>query len=458
MKPIRLSFSSGGKWAGKFLSMVLFMVMLAGMAFAQQKTISGKITDESGAPVPGATVIVKGTTTGVVSDFDGNFTIGVPATAKALVISFVGMKAQEIVIGNQTKFSVKLVAETTGIEEVVAIGYGVQKKKLNTGATIQVSGAELQKLSTNSVLGSLQSQSPGASIVQKSGMPGEGFNVTVRGLGTIGNYAPLYVIDGVAGGDINSLNPSDIESIDVLKDAASSAIYGSRAANGVILVTTKQGKSGKMQITYDGYYGIQNPYKEPPLLNAKEYMTILNEVNFNEGLAPYDWANMIPTLYSKIQDGTWNGTNWLNEIRNKNAATQNHAINIMGGNETSKFSLGISYSDQQGIYGSPVAPDNKRYTARLNSDHVLFKSTSGLNVVKFGENLNFGYNQKQGIGIGNIYWNDIHNMMVGDPLMPVYGSAGNYFDKTDKATTGLDQLSADDANPIANMIYNRGEN
>src|ERR1035437_3872769 len=188
MKPIRLSFSSGGKWAGKFLSMVLFMVMLAGMAFAQQKTISGKITDESGAPVPGATVIVKGTTTGVVSDFDGNFTIGVPATAKALVISFVGMKAQEIVIGNQTKFAVKLVAETTGIEEVVAIGYGVQKKKLNTGATIQVSGAELQKLSTNSVLGSLQSQSPGVSIVQKSGMPGEGFNVTVRGLGTIGNY------------------------------------------------------------------------------------------------------------------------------------------------------------------------------------------------------------------------------------------------------------------------------
>jgi len=457
MKPIRLSFSSGGKWAGRFLSMVLFMVLLAGMAFAQQKTISGKITDESGAPVPGATVIVKGTTTGTVSDFDGNFSIGVPATTKTLVISFVGMKSQEIVIGNQTKFSIKLVAETTGIEEVVAIGYGVQKKKLNTGATIQVSGADLQKLSTSSVLSSLQSQSPGVSIVQNSGQPGEGFKVTIRGLGTIGNSNPLYVIDGIAGGDINSLNPSDIESVDVLKDAASSAIYGSRAANGVILVTTKRGKSGKMQITYDGFYGVQNPYKEPPLLTAKEYMTVLNEVNFNEGLAPYDWATMIPTLYTRVLSG-WQGTNWLEEIRNKNATTQNHAINIMGGNDVSKFSFGFSYADQQGIYGSPVEPDSKRYTARMNSEHILLKSTSGLDVVKFGENLTYGYGEKQGIGIGNIYWNDIHNMMVGDPLMPVYGAAGNYFNKADKASTGLDQLSADDANPIANMIYNRGMN
>jgi len=428
-------------------------------AYSQQTSkVAGKVTDSTGSSLPGVSVVVKGTTNGTITDMNGAYIIGnVPVNA-TLQFSFVGMKSQDVAVAGKTSINVVLEEETVGIEEVIAIGYGVQKKKLNTGSTIQVSGENLQKMSTVSALGALQSQTPGVSITQSSGMPGEGFKVTVRGLGTIGNSSPLYVIDGIAGGDINSLNPADIESVDVLKDAASAAIYGARAANGVILVTTKQGKSGKMQITYDGYYGVQNPYKEPPLLNAKEYMTVLNEINFNEGLAAYDWAAMMPTLYPKIQSGEWTGTNWLKEIRNKNAAIQNHAINMLGGSETSKFSMGFSYSDQQGIYGSPVEPGNKRYTARLNSEHILLKSSSGLDVVKFSENLNFGYSEKQGIGIGNIYWNDIHNMLVGSPLMPVYGADGTYFNKKDKAASGLDQLSPDMANPIANMVYNRGQN
>jgi len=428
-------------------------------AYSQQTSkVAGKVTDSAGSSLPGVSVVVKGTTNGTITDMNGAYIIGnVPVNA-TLQFSFVGMKSQDVSVAGKTSINVVLEEETVGIEEVIAIGYGVQKKKLNTGSTIQVSGENLQKMSTVSALGALQSQTPGVSITQSSGMPGEGFKVTVRGLGTIGNSSPLYVIDGIAGGDINSLNPADIESVDVLKDAASAAIYGARAANGVILVTTKQGRSGKMQITYDGYYGIQNPYKEPPLLNAKEYMTVLNEINFNEGLAAYDWATMMPTLYPKIQSGEWTGTNWLKEIRNKNAAIQNHAINMLGGSETSKFSLGFSYSDQQGIYGSPVEPGNKRYTARLNSEHTLLKNSTGLDVIKFSENLNFGYSEKQGIGIGNIYWNDIHNMLVGSPLMPVYGADGTYFDKADKAASGLDQLSPDMANPIANMIYNRGQN
>ena len=428
-------------------------------AYSQQTSkVAGKVTDSAGSSLPGVSVVVKGTTNGTITDMNGTYVIGnVPVNA-TLQFSFVGMKSQDVSVAGKTSINVVLEEETVGIEEVIAIGYGVQKKKLNTGSTIQVSGENLQKMSTVSALGALQSQTPGVSITQSSGMPGEGFKVTVRGLGTIGNSSPLYVIDGIAGGDINSLNPADIESVDVLKDAASAAIYGARAANGVILVTTKQGRSGKMQITYDGYYGIQNPYKEPPLLNAKEYMTVLNEINFNEGLAAYDWAAMMPTLYPKIQSGEWTGTNWLKEIRNKNAAIQNHAINMLGGSETSKFSLGFSYSDQQGIYGSPVEPGNKRYTARLNSEHTLLKNSTGLDVIKFSENLNFGYSEKQGIGIGNIYWNDIHNMLVGSPLMPVYGADGTYFDKADKAASGLDQLSPDMANPIANMIYNRGQN
>lgn len=345
---------------------------------------------------------------------------------------------------------------TSDLDEVVVIGYGVEKKKLTTGATVQVSGENLQKMSTVNPLGALQSQTPGVNITQSSGMPGQGFKVTIRGLGTIGSSSPLYVIDGVAGGDINSLNPSDIESIDVLKDAASSAIYGARAANGVILVTTKQGKSGKIQVSYDGYYGIQNPYKVPPSLTASEYMLIQDEINYNEGLAAYDWATMIPDLYNKVQKG-WEGTNWLKEIENSNAPTQNHALNLAGGNDVSKFSMGLSYATQEGIYGSPVEPYYDRITARLNSEHVLYKN-NGIDVIKIGENLNYNHRKNMGIGIGNIYSNDIHNMLVAPPLQPVYNEEGKYWAAADNASSGLNGLNPGLANPIASMVYNRGQN
>ncbi len=424
----------------------------------QNHSVTGKVTGSNGEPVPGATVVVKGTTNGTITDLNGKFSMSNVPRDATLIISFVGMKSAEIELAGQTSVQVILEEETIGLEEVVAIGYGVQKKKLVTGSTVQVSGDDIQKLNTISALGALQSQTPGVSIIQSSGMPGEGYKVTVRGLGTTGTSTPLYVIDGVAGQDINALNPADIESVDVLKDAASSAIYGARGANGVILVTTKQGTAGKMQITYDGYYGIQNPYKVAPLLNAKEYMTILDEVNFNEGLDPYDWETLIPDLYNKIENEGWNGTNWLSEIRKKNAAIQNHAVNIVGGNNISNFSIGFSYSDQSGIYGKPVEPEFQRYTFRINSQHKLMKSKRGFDLVRVGENLNYNYNTKQGIGIGNIYWNDIHNMLVACPLMPVYNDGGEYWDTDDNSSSGLDQINADMANPIADMVYERGEN
>jgi len=422
----------------------------------QQKTVTGKVISASdNSPIIGATVSIEGTTSGTVTNIDGEFSLQVSAS-DVIVISFIGYKTQRITVGDQSSFNVTLEEDVTDLDEVVVVGYGVQKKKLVTGATVQVSGEDLQKMSTVSPLGALQSQTPGVSITQSSGQPGEGYKVTIRGLGTIHNSNPLYVIDGVAGGDINSLNPSDIESIDVLKDAASSAIYGARAANGVILVTTKRGQQGKMQVTYDGYYGIQNPYKVPPLLTASEYMTILNEVNFNEGLAPYDWATLIPDLYQKVQNG-WEGTNWLKEIENSNAPTQNHSVNIMGGNNMSTFAMGFSYANQQGIYGKPVEPNYERYTVRLNSDHVIFKS-GDLDIIKFGETLNYSYNEKMGIGIGNIYWNDIHNMLVGNPLMPVYNENGEYFAVDDLNSSGLAQIDQGMTNPIASMDYNRGQN
>ena len=228
--------------------------------------------------VIGANVIVKGTTNGVITDLDGKFSLEA-APGSIIEISYIGYMTQEIPVTAQTSdLQITLKEDSQSLDEVVVVGYGVQKKKLVTGATVEVKGDEVAKRNTISPLSALQNQSPGVNIVASSGQPGDGFKVNIRGAGTNGDTAPIYVIDGVAGGDINSLNPADIERIDVLKDAASSAIYGARAANGVILVTTKQGKEGKVQVSYDGNIGWQNVVKMPDMLTAKEYMAVQDQL------------------------------------------------------------------------------------------------------------------------------------------------------------------------------------
>ena len=236
-------------------------------------------------PVIGATVKIKGTNNGVITDFDGKYSINAKP-GDVLVITFVGAKPYEVTIGNASTYNIKLESNSQELEEVVVVGYGVQKKKLVTGATVEVKGENIQKLNTTQALGALQSQTPGVNIQASSGQPGDGFKVTIRGAGTNGNTAPLYVIDGVSGGDINNINPADIERIDVLKDAASCAIYGSAAANGVILVTTKQGKAGKVQVSYDGYLGWSNIYRLPQMLTAGEYMKVMDLAKYNSGETP----------------------------------------------------------------------------------------------------------------------------------------------------------------------------
>jgi len=406
--------------------------------------------------MPGVTVTEKGTNTSTMTDGEGNFRLALSSGGAILVFSSVGYVQQEVAVGNRETLRVTLETSSNTLDELVVVGYGTQKKKLTTGAMVQVKGDDIQKLSTTSVTNALQSQSPGVQITQSSGMPGEGFKVNIRGIGTIHDSNPLYVIDNVVGGDINSLSPSDIESVDVLKDAASAAIYGARAANGVVFVTTKQGKAGKLTVNYDGFVGWQNAYKMPSLLTAKEYMAIQDERMFNEGLAPYDWASLIPNQYQQIQDGTWNGTNWLEEIHQDNAPTQSHAINLTGGTAQSKFSMGYSTASQDGIFGKPVQPHFNRHTVRLNSDHVILKNDD-FDILKFGENLTYTYRVTSGLGIGNIYWNDIHNMMVGNPLLPVYNADGEYYDHDSKVADGW-AFDGATANPIADMVYRRGQN
>ena len=337
------------------------------------KKITGTVVDAQG-PVIGASVVEKGKTgNGVITDFDGKFTLNVNPGA-TIVVSYVGYQTQEIKVGNQSSINITLKEDDALLEEVVVVGYGTMKKKLVTGATVQVKGEDIAKLNTTNALEAMQSSTPGVQITQSSSQPGKGYKVTIRGIGTTGNSTPLYVIDGVAGGNLDGINPNDIESIDVLKDAASAAIYGARAANGVILVTTKQGKAGKIELSYNGAMGWSNAYKRPQLLNAQQYMTIIDEYNFNVNGEKMDWAGFVPQdILNKVANG-WEGTAWWGAFENKNAIQQNHSVSLTGGTDRSKFAMSYTYTGNEGIMGADQASYYKRHTIRINSDHVLLKA------------------------------------------------------------------------------------
>ncbi len=425
-------------------------------AVAQQRSVSGTVTDAGGQPLPGVTVMIKGTTQGTITDADGNFTVPNVSENATLVFSFVGMRIQEVVVANQTTINVTMEEDTIGLDEVVAIGYGTMKKAVVTGATVHISGENVMKQNRTNVINALQGQLPGVNITQNSGMPGAGFDVVIRGMGTINSYSPLYVIDGVPGGSLSTINPSDIQSIDVLKDAASAAIYGSRAANGVILVTTRQGIPGKTEISYEGYIGFQNVQKKPQLANALQYMELNDESRRGSGLTPYNWEERIPAQYQSIINGTWTGTNWFEEMVNPNAPVQNHAINASGGNNSSRYTMGASYSKQEGVLGNPVPLKDERYTVRVNSSHVAFRK-GDLEVLRIGENLSFSYRENQGIGIGDQYSNDIRNVLTVTPLLPMYNNQGEMYLEADKVADKWNHYGPA-GNPIATMVYVRGNN
>ena len=421
----------------------------------EKKKVTGRIVDSKGEGVIGATVMEKGTSNGVVTDFDGNYSLEVQPGA-VLHISYLGMQDQDVAVGNQSTIDITLKDDAEVLEEVVVVGYGVQKKKLVTGATVQVKGEDVAKLNTTSALGALQSQTPGVNITASNGQPGEGFKVNIRGLGTVGNSEPLYVIDGVAGGDINTLNPADIESIDVLKDAASAAIYGSRASNGVILVTTKQGKGGRMQVSYDGYVGFSNVYKMPNTLTAQQFIALENERQYNNNAPAINWQNVLGDYtWQKLQQG-WEGTNWVDEMRNKNAVTTNHAINLAGGSDMSKFSAGFSYTSQDGVIGKPVTPNYTRYTARLNSDHVVWKGKK-FDIMKIGENLTFYYNERNTIAQLMNDFNDVRSAILTTPLLPMENADGELFGLADKQQAGW-AYKDDQGNPVMVMKNAHGQN
>jgi TonB-linked SusC/RagA family outer membrane protein len=449
---------------------VFLLFLLSGLTAlslnAQNLTVKGKVSDGSnGDPVPFATIVVKGMSTWTTTDAEGLFTIEAPANA-TLSVDCLGYIAAEVAVSGKTSVDIQLRPDLDQLSESVVIGYGVQQKKLLTGATLQVKGDDLSKLNTTSALGALQSQSPGVSITQNSGQPGRGYKVNIRGIGTIGDSEPLYVIDGVAGGDINALNPNDIESIDILKDAASAAIYGARAANGVVLVTTKQGKEGRVVVSYDGYYGGQYLAKMPDMVNAQEYIQLYNLARKNSGLAEVDFSTKLPAdLYRAVTNGTWKGTNWVEEMYNKGAMTQNHSLNVAGGSADHKFSMGLSYTGQDGILGynqiEPMNAQYRRYTFRINSDNVVIKRNN-LEILKVGETLNFSYGQNSGIAEGDIYDSSLHDAIGANPLLPVYdvdanGNIVGFYDEAARDREGWTFFN-DAKHPIGVDYFNRGRN
>lgn len=443
----------------KFLLTCAIFALFSTIALAQASLqINGVVASEQGEPLIGVSLVQQGTSNFAITDDDGKYVLTVPNNA-VLEVTYMGYETQLVQIrAGQTLYNITMKEDDIWLSEVVVMGYGVQQKKLVTGSTVQVKGEDIEKLNTVSVLAALQSQTPGVYITQSSGQVGEDYKINIRGLGTAGNSTPLYVIDGVAGGSLNSLNPSDIESIDVLKDAASAAIYGARAANGVVLVTTKQGKEGKLQISYDGYYGIQNPLTNGVRpANATEYMDLVNRALLEQdpsGGLQYNWEDELPEyLLNNIKNGSWNGTDWLKESINANAPVTNHAVNLIGGSDVSRFALGFSYLNQEGTIGVPATPNYSRYTFRMNSDHSLWKK-NGRDILKFGENVVYSHYSKKGVNIGNMYSNSVRNLLKTTPLLPLYNKDGEYYIYKDMIEDGwnFDQAVS---NPLAQIQFTR---
>src|SRR5574344_657702 len=290
------------------LTLLVLFVLDAGSLVA--KTVTGTVTSATdNEPLIGVTDKVSDGKSGAVTDFNGKYSINVE-TGQSLVFTYVGYDSKSIKVGAQNVINVVLSENSKFLNEVVVVGYGTQKKKLVTGATVQLKGDELAKLNTNNALQAMQGQTAGVNIISESGQPGSDMKVIIRGQGSNTNNSPLYIIDGIPG-DIKNINPSDIQSIDVLKDAASAAIYGAKAANGVVLVTTKTGNDGPSKVTFDGYMGWESVARKIDMCNAQQYMTLMDEQSLNSGGSVNDW-----TSYKSIYDanGNINDTNWMNQM------------------------------------------------------------------------------------------------------------------------------------------------
>ena len=400
----------------KKIASLILALGLSLVAMAQGVTFKGVVLDSANQPVIGAFVVEQGTTNGTMSDENGAFAL-TTARGASVEVSCIGYVTQVIVNNGEQNLRIVLVDDAQMLEETVVIGYGVQKKSVVTASISSVTADDLKVQSQTRVDNMLQGMTSGVQVTQNSGAPGASSTVIVRGVGSINHASPLYIVDGMPAGSIDYINPNDIERIDVLKDAASAAVYGARAADGVVLVTTKSGKEGRTVVNYDFSYGMQNPWRKPSVLNATEYAIMMNEGMLNAGSAPiYD----DPYSLGK-------GTDWVDAIFDKNAPIIKHDLNVSGGTSRVNYSISGSYLSTKGTIGGRFDQSYyDRMTLRENVGVTLFDQSAErnwLNKLTFSNQISYAHIKSASISANSEYGSPLGSALGMSPLDPIYADA-----------------------------------
>jgi TonB-linked SusC/RagA family outer membrane protein len=394
----------------KGIILLLFTFVCSGFINGQETTVSGTVVDGVGNVLPGATISLKGTDRGVITDIDGNFEISVPGNDAVLSITFIGYLPEELKVGDQTQFSIILIEDITELSEVVVVGYGTQKKSDLTGSIASVSGEDLQLVPVSSVDQALQGMAAGVNIIPVTGRPGSPANIQIRGIASINGTDPLIILDGVSQGTepsvLSSINPDEIQSIEVLKDASSAAIYGASGGNGVILITTKGGKSGEMKVKYNGFYGIENTINQLEMMNSEEWIELQDETSTSA--SPFT-----------TRPDTFSTYNWQ-DIFFQPAVSQKHDLSISGGNEKSTFLLSVGYSDEEGIIKNT---SHQRFNMRINSSHKINKFLTLEERVSYVNNTTNGFADWEYSGY---YQNPVAPALQMIPYQEAYDENGDW--------------------------------
>lgn len=424
--------------------------------FAQQQTVKGIVKDVTGEPIIGASVLVKGTSNGTITNLDGAFSLSNVEEGVEIEITYVGYLPQ-IVKATIAPLNIILREDTKTLDEIVVIGYGTQKKSVVTASIAKVSSEDLSRTSPTRVDNALKGLAAGVQVTTLNGQPGASSKVRVRGIGTINNSDPLYIIDGMpVDGGIDNINPADIASIEVLKDAASGAVYGARAANGVVIVTTKKGSIGKTKVSYDFSYGWQSAWKKRDMLNATQYATLMNEAA--------DYAGEAPRYKQVASLGS--GTNWQDALFYDNAPVQNHQLSISGASEKVNYYFSLGYYDQDGIIGGNYDASNyQRLSLRSNTMYTLFDESEQRNwLKKMTFSMNIAYSRVNSVGVtaGSLTGSPLGDALFMDPTMSVYAKDESELQNYDRNTYGdpiydkrsgqLLSMPSSDFNELANPL------
>ena len=412
---------------------VIFLTSFYG--YAQSITVTGKVTDETGEALPGTSIVVKGTVNGTTTDFDGNYSINVKSTSNVLAFSFIGYLLKEEIVGTRTEISISLAPNTNELDQVVVIGYGTQNKKELTGAVTSISSESFKAQPMVNSTDALQGRASGVFVGATNGAPGGASKIVIRGANSIsGSSNPLVVIDGILGGSLESVNPAEIASIEVLKDASSTAIFGSRGANGVILVTTKTGASKEPKVSFNSFYGIQSISKRINLLSAADFAREANA----QDLAITGEGNIFSDQEIKDLESS-GGTNWQDELF-RSAPTSNYQLSVSGKSNKTDYYFSGNYANQDGIIKNTSF---KRYNARAKiNTQVSDKFKTGINLAVSRTQ---GKNNQNRAGLGS----PVYGALAFDPTMPIYADDGTY------NLTSIKGLGTLGVNPLARQLeYN----